>query len=56
MSHCNWFTTSCDGLIGYSKSGHAVVDVIGWGRGVQADLHVLLSCSWEGSRDELNCI
>ena len=43
MSHCDWFTTSCVGLIGYSKSAHAIFDVIGWGIGVKHDVHVITS-------------
>ena len=43
MSHCDWFTISCDCLIGYTRSSHAVFDVIGWGRGVKCDMHVIMS-------------
>ena len=43
MSHCDFFTASHDYLIGYLRSSHAVFDMIGWGREVEHDLHVITS-------------
>ena len=41
MSHSDWFTTSCDGLIGYVGSAYAVFDMIGWGGGGKHDVHMI---------------
>ena len=42
-SHHDCLTTSHDHLIGYSHCTHAIFDVIGWGRGVKHDVHMIMS-------------
>ena len=50
MSYCDWFTTSCSHLIGYSSCTHAIFDVIGHREGVMHDVHVITSWSCHDSR------
>ena len=57
MSHHDWFTSSCDHLIGYSSYTHAIFDMIGGREGVMHDVHVITSWSHhdpgDGSQEEL---
>ena len=49
LSHCDWFITSHDCLIGCAGCSCVAYAVIGWGRAVMHDQHMITSWSHRGS-------